>query len=326
MEEKPFASRIRERYPEGLTGILPIGGTRTAYILERNRSREDPGHIDSLAGYADHVRAQLFRLLGAYFDLGGQNLVAPILSYQLFDDARGQDYADFATEASFDLISAHWIKFYEDHQIDPYFAGIDTLLHFPRQERQYQLGIDLTRFHAGWPYQEGRRKLIWEMAPIPLFSIWRAHKVMGEQAQARLEAELESASNMQGLYDSLYRYYARAVYGTDIPNPHFYLGNNRNGDLKLRAMLPIALICGSPMRLFFVPYPTLLITPETLQALLEDLAFGGRLTSARTDYSGQITPDLIETEYQRVRELSSDPRSTLGMLRTAQLDDPSTLR
>ncbi len=32
-----FADRIRERFPEGLTGIFAIGGTRTTFILEHNQ-------------------------------------------------------------------------------------------------------------------------------------------------------------------------------------------------------------------------------------------------------------------------------------------------
>jgi hypothetical protein len=67
--------------------------------------------------------------------------------------------------------------------------------------------------------------------------------------------------------------------------------------------------------MFFTPYPALFTTRETLQAILEDLAFGKPLSSNKIDYSGRFTPELAEQEYQRVMELAADPRSTLGLIR-----------
>lgn len=311
-----FAARIRERYPEGLTGIIPIGGTRTTYILEHNRDNANPGQIESFSAYADHVENRIRALMSSFFELGGQNLVAPILSYQLFEDERGQAYVDMATQQSFRLMNDDWTAYYQSQNIDPYFAGIDTLLHFPQRALQYQLGEAMTEYQKQWPYREGRRKLIWEIAPIPLYSFWRAPAVLGEAAQAELEARLSNATDMDAMYEALYRYYAQAAYGTTIPRPHFYLGNNRSGELKVRAMLPVALLCGGPVRFFYVPYPTLLMTRDTLQAVLDDLAFGKRIRSnGSADYSGKLTQELIEAEYQRVIQLSGDPMTTLGLLR-----------
>ena len=317
-----FAARIRERYPEGLTGIIPIGGTRTTYILEHNRHSENPGQIDSFAAYADHVETRIRGLMGSFYALGGQNLVAPILSYQLFEDERGPKYVEMATRQSFRLMNDDWTAFYQAQDVDPYFAGIDTLLHFPDRELQYQLGVAMTDYQQRWPYREGRPKLIWEIAPIPLFSFWRAPAALGDAAQAELEAALAGAADMDAMYAALYRYYAQASYGTTIPRPHFYLGNNRSGELKLRAMLPISMVCGGPMRLFYVPYPTLLITHETLRAVLDDLAFGERLRSNKADYAGKLTQATAEAEYEQMMRLSHDPETTLGLLRAAN-DDPA---
>jgi len=320
-ETAAFAARIRERYPEGLTGIIPIGGTRTTYILENNRRSENPGQIESFSAYADHVETHIRDLMSGFFEFGGQNLVAPILSYQLFEDERGPAYVDMATRQSFRLMNEDWNAFYKAQDVDPYFAGIDTLLHFPERELQHRLGVEMTEYQKQWPYADGRRKLIWEIAPIPLFSFWRAAAVMGEAAQAELEATLNGVSDLDAMYEALYRYYSAAAYGTTIPRPHFYLGNNRSGELKLRAMLPISLLCGGPVRLFFVPYPTLLITRETLQAVLEDLAFGKRIRSSNADYSGKLTQALMEAEYEHVMQLSHDPTTTLGLLRTTPAND-----
>src|SRR5690606_14988848 len=152
-----------------------------------------------------------------------------------------------------------------------------------------------------------------------LYSIWSAHQVMGEEARAHLETELAAITDLQAMHDILYRYYSHAVYGTDIPYPHFYLGSNRNGDLKLRSLLPIALLCGGSFRLYFTPYPSLFTTRKTLQEILEDLAFGKTITSSKfTNYSGQFTSKLAESEYQRILELAADPRSTLGLIRQVQ--------
>ena len=79
-----FADQIRQRFPEGLTGIIAIGGTRTSYILEHNRDSEDPGHISDFDSYATVMLQQYFTLIEWFFDLGGQNLVIPPLAYQRF--------------------------------------------------------------------------------------------------------------------------------------------------------------------------------------------------------------------------------------------------
>jgi hypothetical protein len=309
-----FADRIRARYPEGLTGVFAAGGTRTSYILETQRNGEKPGAIESFAAYADYGLDRLFELIEMFLELGGQNMVISLLTFQGFYE-RGNEYAEQVTQLSLQVIGDEKVKFYQDHQIDPYFAGLDTLLHLPEDHFGHQFGLKLARFQQEWQYQAGRHKLIWEVAAIPLFSFWRAHEVMGNDAQAALEECLQHCDNLPEMNDLLYHYYARAVYGTDLPMPHFYLGANRNGDLKLRAVLPIALLCGGHFRMYYTPYPSLFITREILRAILEDLAFGKPLRSSKIDYSGQVTSELIQMEYQRVQALSTDPESTIGLVR-----------
>src|SRR5262249_465945 len=126
------------------------------------------------------------------------------------------------------------------------------------------------------------------------------------------------APNLQAMHDLLYAYYSRAVYGTDLPIPHFYLGNNRNGDLKLRSMLPIALLCGDPCRLYFTPYPSLFMNQETMHPILEELAFGKRVRSTKLDYSGQVTAEELQIERVRIEELVNNPESTLGLVRQSK--------
>lgn len=320
-ESQSFAARIRERFPEGLTGIFAVGGTRTSYILATNREQSDPGHIEELEKYADFALDKLLELLKTFLQLGGQNIVVPVLSYQSFANERGIEYAQATAQFALDLMNGNWIDFYHESEIDPYFTGIDTLLHLPEHTFAHELGVQCRQFNESWQYQEGRRKIIWEVAPIPLFSFLHAHEVMGAEAQAELEEALEQTSDLQVMHDLVYKYYARAVYGTDLPYPHFYVGTNRNGDLKLRALLPIALLCGGPFRLYYTPYPSFFMTAETLKVILEDLAFGKPLRSTKLDYSGQVTSELLEAEYERVQELSADPFSTLGLVRNVGNDD-----
>ncbi len=317
VDDLSFVQQIRERYPEGLTGVFAFGGTRMSYILTRNSQQADPGRIHEMNQYADYGFDYLRTLITDFLELGGQNVVVPALSYQVFSSERGQDYAEQAAKITFDLMEGEWVDFYRKMEIDPYLTGIDTLLEFPQQKAGYDLALRCQEFNQTWAYQTGRRKLIWEIAPIPLFSFYRAHAVMGEPARTDLEARLRQAPNLQAMHDLLYAYYARAVYGTDLPIPHFYLGNNRNGDLKLRALLPIAMLCGGPFRLYFTPYPSLLMKRETMRAILEDLAFGKRLRSTKLDYSGQVTAEELQIERVRIEELVNDPESTLGLVRSS---------
>jgi hypothetical protein len=202
-------------------------------------------------------------------------------------------------------------------------VGIDTLRALPTDHPAHQLAVDLDAFNRRWQYTESRRKLIWEIAPIPLFSFFHAPSTLGEEATKALQAALSATSNMQDWYDLLYKYYCRAAYGTELPLPHFYIGTNRNGDLKLRAMLPIALECASQLRLYYTPYPSGYLSREVFQAILEDLAFGKRLRSFKTDYRGMLTPELVESERERLLVLSADSSSTAGMIRKIEFHDES---
>lgn len=310
-----FAARIREHYPEGLTGIFAIGGTRTAYILERRRNCPDPGQIDDYADYAQYTLEQYLRLIDLFFELGGANLIIPPLSYQAFYE-RGEEYTRIILDHTLLLISDKALQLYERLGADPYFVGIDTLLHLPEGAPFHVLGARLHRFHQEWPYQPGRRKIIWEIAPIPLYSFWKAAQIAPPDDQRRLAATLDATTDMREMYRALFAYYARAALGVEIPVPHFYVGTNRNGDLKLRSMIPIALLAGGPFRLFYVPYPSLFITRDVLRTILHDLAFGRAPDSKQLDYTGQLSPEWVEAEYRRVSELIANPQAIVGLKRS----------
>ena len=309
-----FKARIQERYPEGLTGVFAVGGTRTTYILEQNRDKQNPGHIEDFAAHGDYLLRRYWDLIQNFFSLGGQNMIITAFSFRGFYN-RGAEYGALITQEMGRFIDEGSARFYHDNQIDPYFTGIDTLLLQPEDSPIYQMGQQLAEFQNRWPYQEGRPKLVWEIASLPLYTFWQAFQDMTSEEHAHINSEIASQENLEDIYRSLYRRFSRAAYGTDIPMPHFYLGTNKSGDLKWRSPMPLALSGGDYLRMFYTPYPSLFIRRETLQAVLEDLAFKDRFYSAKTDYSGQYTPELVQAEYERVMELSSRPETTLGLSR-----------
>jgi hypothetical protein len=314
MTQEAFKQRIRERYPEGLTGIFAVGGTRTTYILERNRFNADPGQIEDFADHGDYLLRRYWDLIESFFALGGQNMIITAFSFRGFYN-RGQEYGELITQEMRRFIDAGSIAFYEQNQIDPYFAGIDTLLLQPEDSPIYRMGQELSDFQRRWPYQTGRQKLVWEIASIPLYSFWQTFQNMDETERRAIDASIASEDNLEEVYRLLYRRFAQDAYGTAVPMPHFYLGTNKSGDLKWRSPLPLALSGGDYLRSFYTPYPSLFTTRETLQVILEDLAFTERFYSARTDYAGQYTSELAQAEYARVMELSGDPHTTLGLSR-----------
>ncbi len=256
-----------------------------------------------------------------FLRLGGQNIIMPILSYQSFSE-RGEAYAGFISKSPLALTSEKSVQFYRDHDIDPYFVGIDTLLQLPPSSPAYNLGAKLSAFHQSWQYTAGHHKVVWEVAPIPLFSFWKAQEGMGDEAKKIISQSLANATDMDSMYELLYKAYSSAIYGTDMPMPHFYLGSNRNGDMKLRSLIPISLLCGGAFRIFFTPYPSLFLSRNTLKTILEDLAFPNPiLRSFKTDYKDQYSAEIVEAEYQRVVQLSNDPNSTVGLTRTALAQD-----
>lgn len=306
-----FAARIRERYPDGLTGIFAVGGTRTTYILSRHRQSTDPGKIDDFGDYAQFLIDRYQGLMTMFFELGGQHIIIPVLEVARFTKF-GTEYAQMSAEQTLIMAGDKFVRFYSDNDIDPYFVGVDTLLHLTENEAAHRLGATLEAFQRSWPAKESHRKVVWEIAPIPLFSIWRSKLTMSQEEQGALDAEIASTRDLEKLYQLTYKFYARAAYGVDIPLPSFYVGSNRNGTLKLRAMMAQALMSGDYCRMYYLPYPSLFMKRATLQAILDDLAFGKRRNVEKMDYSGQYTPEEVKRMYDRITQLSDDPASTLG--------------
>ncbi len=320
-----FATRIREKYdPQGgLTGVFAIGGTRTTYILEKNRFAPDPGHIGDFSEHADYILSRDRQFLDMFFELGGQNAILTALSFRSFYE-RGQEYAALIVPEILKIIGDEFRAFYQTRGVDPYFVGIDTLQHLLPESPAHHAAQHLDEFRHGWPYQAGRRKLIWEIASIPLYSIWHVCRHMTEAEQTALSVELEAQTDLEGVVRLMHRHFSRAIYGTEVPMPHFYLGTNKSGYLQWRSPMPLGLTGGEFVRMFYTPYPSLFVTRETLQAILEDLAFGKRFQSLKTDYAGRLSPELAQAEYKRAVDLASRPETTLGLSRQVAAEDSVT--
>jgi hypothetical protein len=315
-----FAARIQDRYPDGLTGIFAIGGTRTTYILEQNRMKDDPGRIENFAEHGAYLQQRYMDFARMFFGLGGRNMIITASSFRGFTE-RGEEYAQLVNKEILRLIDDHFQAFYRDEHIDPYFIGIDPFLHLPAETPAHQMALAIQQFQQQWPYDPSHKRLIWEIASIPLYTLWQMFQTMTPEARAALDARLAQVTKLDDMHTMLYQHFAREIYGVDIPMPHFYLGTNKSGDLKWRSPMPIFLSGGEYMRMFYTPYPTLFITPDTMQAILEDLAFGKRLYSVKTDYKGRYTSELAQQEYERIELLSRDPDTTIGFSRKVAAQD-----
>jgi hypothetical protein len=311
MHPSDFAAKIQAHYPEGLTGIFAIGGTRRTFILDQNRHLSDPGQIDFNA-MGTYLQTKYFEFANMFFGLGGQNMIITALSFRSFYE-RGPAYAEGVTRELRHLFDQEAIAYYTSNNIDPYFVGIDTLK-FVSVPEMRQLEQELRTFTESWQYNPAHKKLLWEIASIPLYTFWSQHQT-DEQTEAQ-KLNFTSDSGIDQVWTQLYEAYAMAGYGTKLPLPHFYLGNNPSGDLKWRSPMPISLSGGEHNRMYFVPYPLLFMQQNVLQAILNDLAFAERHHSRNKDYKGQYTQALAETEYQRILALANDPSAVLGLTRT----------
>ena len=283
--------------------------------LENNRKGPNPGTISSLDDYASTLLRGYFDFSRMFFNLGGQNMVITALGFESFFQ-RGEAYAQFIALSTRSLVNKQAADYYHALDADPYFIGVDTLLLLPTSHPAYELGASLVQFMSDWKYDNSRRKMVWEIASIPLLTLWRArdHELSSNDELSALP--VNQPADLVEVQKTYYEFFARFAYGALIPRAHFYLGTNRNGDLKLRTVLPAGFIGGSDCRLYFTPYPSLMMTQGAMQVMLEDLAFGEqKLRSRQMDYKDRYTPELAEAEYQRFRSLADDPSSILGLSR-----------
>lgn len=317
LNDADFAERIREHYQDkgGLTGVFAIGGTRTTYILEKQRHLADPGHLNDMNDQIDYIQSRYHDFISMFQNLGGQNMVIAASSFRAFAGQRGPDYIRWIAEAVSNLHNESFQRFYRQNGIDPYFIGIDVFLAQKEDSPARKTAEGMQEFQKSWPYAPGRFKLVWEIAPVCLYSLINAIRA---DDQAELDSVVAETGDLEKLFHQIYERYAPTIYGTEMPLPDFYLGTNKSGDIKIRSPMPFTLTGGEYMRSYYTPYPTLFMRQETLRYILNDLAFGERFQSLKADYSGRYTSELAQAEYARVIELSSHAENTVGLSRRLQ--------
>jgi len=317
LDDAAFAEAVRERYQEqgGLTAVFAIGKTRTTYVLEKGRNTSDPGKIEDFADYGSYMGNCYRQLVKNYFDLGGQNLIVTAFSFLGLTN-RGGEYAALAAREILRLVEPEFEEFYQANHIDNFFVGVDTYLRTPPNTVFHEVGERLGNYRQGRTETPGNRKLIWEIASIPLYTFWNVHKNLSAEAAAAVDQQLEAAGDdLNAVQAIMYRTFSRAIYGTDFPMPHFYLGCSYSGDFKWRSPMPIQLSGGEGLRLLYTPYPTLFTTQPAMRSIVGEVAFKERWHSAKTDYSGRYSSDLVQAEYDRVIKLSNDPTTVQGRVR-----------
>ena len=180
-------------------------------------------------------------------------------------------------------------------------SGIDTLRAAPtRIHPRTKTAQAMAEFPTAWPYAEGRRKLIWEIASIPLYSFWQAYASACQQRNAKLlKARMHAAAGLNEVFHRFISFLSERL-RDEIPVPHFYLGTNMSGDLKFRT--PMA--AGANRRRLSADVLCALSAAVHDRRRDEDDA--GRsglrqaLSLAQDGLCGRYTPELAEAEYQRI--------------------------
>lgn len=254
-----------------LSGIIVIGGTRTAYLIDHNLTN---GKIHDFDHYAQYTREHYQRVIRNFFDLGGTHLIVTVSSWQLFIE-RGAKYSDLMTESLKMLADSQFNTFYEQQKITPYFVGLEALLDFDNN-----IG-NTARFLRDTSYPIRDKVLVFEIAPIPLLT-W----------QMTDDVDVAGLS-LSEMYDKLYQHYSHKAYGIAMPIPQFYLGSARNG-IKLRAMYPSALTAGANTKYYFLPYPSIYLSKATLKRVIDDCNLTGNRTKS-FDYDGIFNSKITDT-------------------------------
>lgn len=283
--------RIQAQFPEGLTGIFALGGTRTSYATQCQRDSNNPGAISDFDHYVEYGLSKSLEIIEWFFRCGGSYAILEILDiYRVTNNREG--YRNAAIDAGYSLIDETRREYYQDHSIDPFFSGIDTLLYVPENHPAHQLARAYTQFQANWQYSDKHKKIIFEIAPIPLYTFVQTVK-----------PTIDKDDSLLGLAERLYKHYAQAAYGIYVPPPSFYVGQSRNGDMKSLAFLPMSLDTTGRMRMYFTQYPSFYLTYDAVQKILYDLV-NTRLRANSYDYRDEMTLEMANEMHERFSKMA----------------------
>lgn len=284
-----------------VTAVISFGGTRTAYILENNRDKQDPGKID-YDDYINYCFNRMKKIIEDYLNAGGHNLVIQVLDIELFSGRRGDRYVELASQYAYELTSDSFQKFYAKYNLDVSFVGIDAIRELNPMHPAKTVGDHLHQFNLNSSYNESRRKLVWNISAIPLFSIYN-------KSQKQLNIPMDNLVQAQQQY---YQYFSKEIYGFNLPMPDIYIGNNRDGDLPLSTRLPIVIGAQHHLRLFFLPFPSFFITKNHFQLILSDLSKKDA-TDNNLDYRNQVTRSQLNNDYEKFKRLAGE-NTIFGLL------------
>lgn len=306
-------TRIHERFPNGLTAVLATGGSRTWYILKHQQHHDNPGHIENLDEFMDVAHRANCHFIQMYLDCGGSHAIVPLFS-PFQTNMRTEKYLEATWRNVCLLIDDETQKFYRDNDIHPYFAGLDTLLRLPHRHVLSQMATKLMQFQHNWV--GGTNNLIWEFAPVPLYTLWQTIRNLSDAEHHKIEIDIETfGTDLAAIHQLLYKRFAPVAYGTDFQSPHLYIGTNRNRDLKLRIHWPLSLDMTEGTRLYFTPYPSFFMTQDGMASVLEDVLSTKTFRSANTDYRGMISRQQAQGMYERFTRLASDKSNITGLVK-----------
>lgn len=287
-----------------ITAILSFSGTRMAYVLERNRDKENPGEID-YPDYLDYSLGKIKDIVTYYFEAGGQNLILEVLDVGLMTDDRGEQYADLATQYIYELADG-LNKFYREIEADVTFIGIDAIQHLPTGHPAQKLGKYLNDFNNQWQYDyNNRHQILWNIAAIPLYTIHQA-----SQSSGFSQINMEKITKVEADY---YENFAQQIYGFNCPMPDLYISSNTNGDFTINSRLPLTLGLNYHFRLFYVPFPTFFMTQDHFNTIMLDMEAKLIYNSYAIDYGGQISQDTAKRGYEYYKAMAKSGENISGL-------------
>jgi hypothetical protein len=304
---------IRHKFPGGLTAVLGTGGSRTSYILEYNRHKNNPGKID-FDDYGEKMRDKFCLLVKNIVSLGGKNIIDAAPTYGLIATRTPQYVYSIIDLAKRIYLDEKMQEFYKENHIDPYFVGMEAFLNTPVDSPFNKYAQKLIHFMNEWSYHPDNNRLILEVGTIHIFSIWRALQSNTQEEQQQLEQEIESTFDLKTKFDILYQYFIKKIYGFHVPIPHFLLSSNAKGSCKCFLPLPMILSGGIKTRFFYMPYSPIAISYSALETIIRDLIAPKSQTSLEIDYSDKSNlSTLLENKYQEMLTLVNNPNVIIGL-------------
>lgn len=308
-------TQVQARFPNGAAVVFAAGKTRTGEGMEnlilRLQQGEslpqdfDPGRIDDMESYAVKTMHKYFDQISMLQAAGMTHIVITLFHYQAFS-SRGDEYANVMVSGLPILISEFCTDFYYRNRLTPVFFGLEPLKSSGNPDH-YAIAEQLETFSRAWPHQPGNTVLIWELFPTPIYSIYQYHLQTGD-------GKLPVPPTPMDAEEHLYREYVRKLYKIDLPPVVAYVGTSHNGYYRMRSALA-GFSAASGYRMYFTPYPSLMMNEKAWARIIDDLLFGQPIHRSNTlDHAGQHSLDHWIAETERAVSLAEEGE-VVGLVR-----------